>query len=82
MVRGTSANVEELEFRHCITSPARYEMVSSRVQELENQVHELTSRGVGSLSSAELGTALPPDFTQHKLGLELEKPLSFIIISG
>jgi hypothetical protein len=51
------------------------------VQELENQVHVLISHGVGSITSAELRVARPLAFSRHKVGLELNNPLSFTAAS-
>jgi hypothetical protein len=51
------------------------------VKELENQVNELISHGVGSVTSAELRGARPLAFSRHKVGLELEKLLSFTAAS-
>jgi hypothetical protein len=51
------------------------------VHELEHQVQELLSHRVGSLTSAELQAARPLAFLRHRVGLELEKPLSFTAAS-
>jgi hypothetical protein len=80
-VRGTSTNGEDIGSHHVGREPARYEQLASRVHGLEHQVQELLSHRVGSLTSAELQAARPLAFARHRVGLELEKPLSFTAAS-